>query len=331
MGYSLFRKRMGVRGNSFAERARNDKTREFERYFEDALNRELVTIDGVEQYAVFQDQNQNNNKDLSDDKYIVVKKDSNLKTGSYINWRDKMWMVFTEEHKSIASHKQAKIKGSNHNIKWMIGDKVSGDGKGYPAFIQNQTLYTLGISTSGNHSWIVNAKMMMYLQDNPDTRTLKIGQRIFIGGEVYQVMFRDYVSRSGLINFLLEQDFVNTDRDDVENEIADYYTATDNDDSEEVTGTSKEVIINGLSNAKIGSLVKYEAKIFSDGIEVQEDITEWTIADTEHVATVTEQTPQYIVLRMENNFQKVGSTISVIGKTADGTIGSKSVNIISPY
>jgi hypothetical protein len=32
-----------------------------------------------------------------------------------------------------------------------------------------------------------------------------------------------------------------------------------------------------------------------------------------------------------NNFQKVGSVITVIGKTADGTIGSKPVNIISPY
>lgn len=332
MSYSnLFSKRMGVRGNSFSERQKQIKTREFERYFENALNREKVTVDGVEQYAVFQDQNQNNNKDLSDDKYIVVQKDSNLKTGSYVVWRNKTWMVFTEENKSIDSHKQGKVKASNQSIKWMNNGKISGDGNGYPAFIQNQTLYTLGVSTSGNHSWIVNAKMMMYLQDNPETRTLKIGQRIFIGGEVFQIMFRDYVSRGGLINFLLEQDFVNEERDDVENEIADYYTSIPDKEDEDVVGNSKEVTISGLSNAKIGALVKYEAKVFSDGTEIQEEITDWTIADTEHVATVTEQTPKYIVLRIENNFQKVGSTISIIGKTADGVIGSKSVNIISPY
>jgi hypothetical protein len=331
MSYSdLFKRRISMRGNSRVERNIETKKRSFARYFENALNKELVTIDGIEQYAVFTDQNQNNNKDLSDDKYVVVPLDSNLKTGSYVHWRNEVWMVFTEEHKSIQSHKQGKVKTSNQHVKWMIGDKVSGNGQGYPAFIQNQTLYTLGISTSGNHSWIVNGKMMMYLQDNDETRTLTIGKRVYIGGVIMQVMFRDYVSRSGLINFLLEQDFVNPERDNVELEIADYHTAL-NDETEEILGTSKEVVISGASNAKIGTLVKYEAKVFSDGTELPEGITDWAVADTEHVATVIEQTPQYISVRIENNFQKVGSTISIIGKTKDGVIGSKAVSIISPY
>lgn len=327
---SVFSRRIGVKGRDRVERNLLAKKRSFERYFNNSLNRELVEIDGIEQYATFQDQNQNNNKDLSDDKYIVVPLDSNLKTGSYISWRDTWWMVFSQENKSIDSHKQGKIKSSNHTIKWMNGNKVCGNGEGFHAFIQNQTLYTLGVSTSGNNSWIVNAKMMMYLQDNPETRTLKIGQRIFIGGEVYQIMFRDYVSRSGLINFLLEQDFVNEQRDDVVNEIADYYTAIA-DQEQDVVGTSKEVTISGSTNAKIGSLLKYEAKVFADGVEVSEGISEWTIADVDHVATVVEQTDMYVTVRIEKNFQKVGSTISIIGKTADGVIGSKSVNIISPY
>ncbi|MCY9056064.1 hypothetical protein MOE90_20680 [Bacillus spizizenii] len=332
MSYSdIYRKRIGIRGTSRIERNFEAKKRSFNKYFENALNKHLVTIDGVEQYAVFQDQNQNNNKDLSDDKYIVVPLESNMEVGSLINWGDKIWMVFTEENKTIKSHKQGKIKASNHYVKWMNGSKVSGNGNGVPAFIQNQTLYTLGISTSGNHSWIVNAKMMMYLQDNDETRSLKIGQRIFIGGAVYQVMFRDYVSRNGLINFLLEEDFVNAERDDIENEIADYYTVVENNPDQEVAGTSKEVAINGSTNARIGSLVKYEAVVFADGEETQEEISEWTVADVDHVATVVEQTPRYMTLRIENNFQKVGSTISVIGKTADGVIGAKTVNIISLY
>lgn len=329
---SLYNKRIGIKGTSRTDRNKKAKIRSFERYFENALNKELVDIDGIEQYATFQDQNQNNNKDLSDDKYIVVPLDSNLRTGSYITWRDKLWMVFSQENKSIESHKQGKIKASNHYIKWMNGTEISGNGKGFPAFIQNQTLYTLGVSTSGNNSWIVNAKMMMYLQDNSETRKLKIGQRIFIGGEVYQIMFRDYVSRSGLINFLLEQDFINKNRDDIENEVADFYSAKEGKiEEQEVSMASKEVKINGSTNAKIGSLVKYEAKVFTDGVEVSEGVAQWTIADVDHVATVVEQTEKYVTIRMENNFQKVGSQISIIGKTADGIIGSKTVNIISPY
>lgn len=331
MSYSdVYKRRIGMRGSSRIERNIIAKKKSFGRYFENALNKDIVTIDGVEQYAVFTDQNQNNNKDLSDDKYVVVPLESNMDTGSYIDWRGKIWMVFTEENKTIKSHKQGKVKASNQHVKWMYEGKIIGKGIGYPAFIQNQTLYTLGVSTSGNHSWIVNAKMTVYLQDNPETRTLRIGQRIFIGGAVFQIMFRDYVSRKGLINFLCEQDMVNPERDDMVNEVADYHTILE-DPQEQVSGDSREVMINGSSVAKIGALMKYEANVFSDGTELQEGVAEWTIADIDHVATIVEQTTEYIMVRIENNFQKVGSMISIIGKTSDGVIGTKSVNIISPY
>jgi hypothetical protein len=333
MGYNdAFKRRVGYKGNTRAERNLALKQRTFDHYFENALNRELVIIDGVEQYAIFQDQNQNNNKDLSDDKYMVVQKDTNAHVGSYVEWRGQIGMVFTDEEKTIPTHKQFKTKISNHSVKWMLDNgEVSGNGKGYPAYIQNQTLYTLGISTSGNHSWIVNGKMMLYLQDNPETRTLTIGKRIMFGGMAMKVFFRDYLSRQGLIHFLLEQDFVNPERDNVEEEIADFYPIIKEEDVQDPIGTAKEIAIDGLTNAKIGSLVKYEAKVFSNGVEIQEGITDWMVGDTDQVATIVEQTPEYITLRIANEFQKVGSTITIFGKTADGTVGSKAVDIISPY
>lgn len=323
---------MSAKGGTGAERRLNSATRDFQKWFDESLARELVTIDGIEQYAVMQDQNQNNNKDLSDDKYLVVENSSNVKVGSYVNWRSKSWLVFTDEHKTIPTHKQAKVKETNHRIKWMIGDIVCGHGDGYPAFIQNQTLYTLGVSSSGSNAWIVNAKMMMYLPYNEETVGIGIGQRIVIGGAVYQVMFKDYVSREGLINYLLEQDMVATERDNLELGIADYYTQEHRtDDVNEVTGVAKEVVIEGSDRARIGSTLTYEAKVFQDGISLSESITDWTIADTEAVATVVEQTSSSITIRIESNFKKVGSVITVIGKLADGTIGSKTVNIVSPY
>jgi len=322
---------MSAKGSTAYERSLNNATRTFERWFNNSIGREKVLIDEVEQFAVFQDQNQNNNKELSDDKYMVVENSSNVKVGSFVKWRNGTWMVFTDEHKTIPTHKQSKVKESNGIIKWMIGDKISGNGNGYPAFIQNQTLYTLGISTSGTHSWIVNAKMTMYLQDNIESRNIQIGQRIVIGGAIYQVMFKDYVSRQGLINYLLEEDFVNENVDNMELGVANYYSSISSDTTSEPIGITKEVIIKGADKAKIGSLVTYEASVFQDGNLLSEGVTEWTIADTEEVATVSEQTDKFITIRFENNFKKVGSVITVIGKTADGVIGSKSVNIISPY
>lgn len=328
---SIFRSRMQSKGVTKYDRALRAKTRSFENWFNNSLTGDTVVIDGVEQRAVIQDQNQSNNKDLSDDKYVVVRNDSNIHVGSYMNWRDKIWMVFTEEEKTIPTHKQAKIKQSNHVIKWMQNGKICGDGKGYPAFIQNQTLYTLGVSSSGNHSWIVNAKMMMYLQDNEESRAIKIGQRIFIGGAVYQVMFKDYVSRKGLVNYLLEEDFVNSNVDNVELEIANYYDNQNSDTTQVVSDTHTDIDIIGADKAKIGSTIKYNVSASQNGVQLTDGITDWTIADTESVATIVEQTPNSISVKIENNFQKVGSVITIIGRTTDGSIGSKTVNIVSPY
>jgi hypothetical protein len=323
---------MNAKGGTDFDRKLMSAKRDFQRWFDGSIAKELVTIDGIEQFAIFQDQNQNNNKDLSDDKYMIVENGSNMKVGSYVNWREKIWMVFTDEHKTIPTHKQAKVKESNHRIKWMIGDNICGSGNGYPAFIQNQTLYTLGVSSSGSHAWIVNAKMMMYLPYNEETVGIRIGQRIVIGGAVYQVMFKDYVSREGLINYLLEQDMVATDRDNLELGVADYYTSKNTDTTiDEPTGIAKEIIIEGSDKARIGSTLTYEASVFQDGTLLSDGITEWVIADTEAVAHIVEQTEQKVTIRIESNFQKVGSVITIIGKTTDGTIGSKTVNIISPY
>jgi hypothetical protein len=331
MGYSsLFRNRMNIRGTSVFDRALYEQQRQFDLYFENTLNKELVTIDDVEQYAVFQDQNQNNNKDLSDDKYMVVKSDSNVKTGSYVWWRDKYWLVFIEENKTVQTHKQVKVRNTNQIIKWMIDGKICNNGEGHPSYVQNNTLYTLGVSTSGNNAWIVNAKYAIYMQDNSDSRAIKIGQRLWVGGAVFRVLFHDFVSRKGLIYFLLEEDFVNLERDNAELEVADYYIDV-KPDQQPISTDVTEVLIEGSDTAKIGTLVKYEAKVIQNGTEVQQDITEWTISDLEQVATIVEQTPTYITLQIAYDFKKVGSTISIIGKTSDGIFGSHSVRIVSPY
>ncbi|MDX5884888.1 hypothetical protein [Bacillus cereus group sp. BfR-BA-00999] len=318
---STFRTRMNAKGGTNYDRVFKGAVRDFEIWFNSHVGRETILVDGIEQYAVFQDQNQNNNKDLSDDKYMIVKNDSHAQVGSYVNWRGNIWMIFSDEHKTIPTHKQLKVKEANHVIKWMIGDKICGNGHGYDAYVQNQTLYTLGVSTSGQNAWIVNGKMMMYMQDNAETRAIKIGQRIFIGGAVYQVFFKDPVSRKGLINYLLEQDMFAVDRDNAELGIADYYPAKKPDPTEPPVNPT-EVVITGADKAKVGSLVKYVAS---------EDIVEWTVSDTEAVAKVVEQDSRNISIRIESNFQKVGSIITIVGKTASGSIGSKTVKIVSPY
>lgn len=323
MPYSLFRKRTGVKGNNAYDRAFFEKKRSFDSWFKNTLNRASVTVDGEPVDIAIQDQNQNNNKDLSDDKYIVSELSAKIDVGSIMHWRDAIWMVFSKEFKTIETHKQFKIKASNHVMKWMVGKDVCNNGNGFDAFIQNQTLYTLGVSTSGSHSWVVNAKMMMYMPNTKETSEIRIGQRVFIGSAVYQVMFKDTVSRKGLINYLLEQDFVNPLKDNVELGIADYYASVDNDNvGEDGNGNQEEIVINGKSSAKIGSAVTFTT---------ESSIVEWMIVDTENVSEIINQTENELTVRIEKNFKKVGSIINLVAKSDNGAVGSKTISIVSPY
>lgn len=347
-----FKARMNVIGSNHIDRMLKQKQRNFEYFFNNTLNRYLVDIDGIEQYVVIQDQNQNNNKDLSDDKYVLAENSSNMRVGSLISWDDEKWLVFTDEHKTIKSHRQSKIKRSNHVIKWTIGEQeICNNGEGYHAFVQNQTLYTLGVSTSGNYSWIVNAKMMMYLPDNEESRKLGIGRRVFIGGNVYQVMFADNVSRNGLINYLLEEDFVNKNYDNVELEVANYYGDANNNPNVEHTDEnsstenneqpieSPDTNINtntasllGSDSIKIGKSSTFTIDVKdSDGNIVQDDVIDWTLSDVDGVATVVSQNLQSITIKISSNFDYVGSIITVFAKTASGLIASKVIDIKSAY
>lgn len=323
-----FRKRMGAHGLSAYDRAFSDKLRSFKKWFESSLTRETVLIDGVEAVAVVQDQNQANNKDLSDDKYLVVENETEVDTGSQINWREKMWLVFSNENKTIPTHKQLRMKPSNYIIRWMNEGKVNESN----AFIQNQTLYTLGVSTSGNHAWIVNAKMLMYLPDTEDSRTIGIGQRVFIGGVVYQIMFRDYVSRRGLIHFLLEEDFVNPNVDNIDLEIANYYTDIEaHEPDEEPSGVAEEVIVSGAEVVRVGSTITIDAKVYRDTALTDDGVLEWIVSDVDKVSEVVDQGDNHITIRIAQNFKFVGSVINVVAKSASGSIDSHTIRVVSPY
>jgi hypothetical protein len=311
---------MKYKGLTRRDRYINQRQRSFDRWFESAPNKEDVYIDGGEQEAVFQDINQANDSDLSDYKYMITRSDIDIKVGSYIKWRDQNWMIFSVENETVDSHNQAKIKEANHNVKWLLLDgRISGNGEGYNAYVKNQTLYTLGVQmTSSANSWIVNAKMMMFMQDNAETKEMRIGQRIFIGNEVYKIMFKDGISRQGLINYLLEEDFVNLATDNLELHIANYYG-----NKEEEPPTEPNISqITGESEINIGQMNEYHS---------DDDVESWTITDIDHVIKVIEQTKNVIKVQVLNKYQCVGSQFTIIATMSNGNTGTKAVKVVNDF
>lgn len=317
----MYLKRMDRMGTTNKDRAMKAKEREFNNYFENALNKEYCLIDGNPSEVIFQDHSQSNNKDLSDDKYIVAPNYTDVKVGSYIDWRDSQLLVFTEEIKTIPTHQQLKAKIVNWTLKWVNSDgKIATTG----AYVQNQTLYTLGIATSGHYISVVDGKMMMYVQNNEATRKgLKVGARIFVGLSVYKITFADIVSRKGLINLLMMEDTFNESTDNRELEVADYYNRIIEEDAEVILPTAE---IIGESRVRLGLTYTYK---ISEG-----EVTEWiveSIDGNDAPFYIQERNGSEINLRIKDDYRYVNKTITVIAFLSDGQTVSLPLKTINKF
>ena len=345
MSYAdLYRKRLKVLGETTRKRNEERQKRQFDLWFANTLDKWDCVIDGVPTQAVFQDHSQSNNKDLSDDKYLIVPNDVTVDVGSYVMWQDEEWLVFTEEHKTIPSHQQLKIKQVNRRLKWLTDTKnktICNNGRGWGAYIQNQTLYTLGVSFSGEHIPLANAKMSVFTKDTPETRNVQVGTRMFIAGQVYKVEFADYVSRVGLINWLLDEDTKNPEVDNVELEVADYWTSGEhhNDEQKDTPSDTPSVPveppkeekvwnIEGTTKARLGHSYTYSVKD-SNGNDVE--ASEWIVGDIETLPFyVGSKDTHSITITVKDDFRYVGQMATIAAKV-DGVIKNIAIKIIKKF
>ena len=314
---------MAKRGRTLAERNLRNKQRSFERYYNSTLNLHDCLVDGRPEKMIFQDHSQSNNKDLSDDKYVVCKNDVVIGVGSYVDWMDSKWLVFTKEAKTIPTHQQLKVKVINETIKWIKDEKICNGGKGGGAYVQNQTLYTLGVSRQGNFLDLVNAKMMMYMQDNEETRALKTGDRIFIGYAVYKIMFKDIVSRRGLINYLLEEDTMSS-YDNSELGIADYYKPENTNAIKDNTTVDNEIPeIIGNQQGRIGRNYEYNVE--------NTTVDEWIFdAVGAEFVEILEGNEHKVSIRIKDDRRNVGQTATLFAKHGDN-VGSLIIRIANKF
>lgn len=328
-----YRKKMMVNGSTRRARAYKQAQRDFDLYFENTLTRSECLIDGKPVQAVFQDQSQSNNKDLSDDKYIVVPNSVEIGVGSYVTWRDTQWLVFTEEYKTIPTHQQLKIKHINRTIKWLV-DKdnktICNHGKGWGAYVQNQTLYTLGVSFSGDHIPLANGKMSIYIKDTQETRAVKVGTRLLIAGQAYKIEFADYVSRTGLISWLLDEDTKNPETDNFELEIADYYKGTSDSEekTDEKTSEPTKWNIEGEQRARLGRTYEYHLINLDENVGV----SEWIIEniDDNKPFYVLEKDDKKISIRIKDDFRYVGQTFTIAAKV-NNEIKNIAIKVIKKF
>lgn len=330
--------KMRRRGRNRYERNYNKKKRSFNYWFAQALNKEECLVDGVPAELVFQDHSQSNTKGLSDDKYVIADNMTKIDIGSYIEWRDMEWLVYNGEQKTIPTHQQYQIQEVNWTVKWLRNGEIINNGKGYGAHVRNQTLYTLGVSFVGDLASLANAKMMMFLQANDDTRNIKIGQRLYIGRKVYKILFVDEISRDGIVNCLMEQDQEHKDYDNPELRIADYYRGgknpsmnaqvkPDNPTDNQANSTEK-VELTGTEQARISSTHIFRLS------ETKHVVTEWNVVNfnsNNNPFQIKRKDEKEIELHFKDEFRNIGDSVTIFATLDDGRVVQKATRIIKKY
>lgn len=329
--YDQYKRKISIRGKNPYERNMKHKIRTFNSYFNNTLNNEMVILNQDKRIPiVFQDHSQSNNKDLSDDKYVIAKNENHIDVGDYLYWRDHMWMIFTKEFKTIPTHQQAKVKETNEIIKWIRDGKIVNNGIGWWAYVKSNTLYTMGVSETP-YIHVPDAKMMMYMQNNDDTRQLKMNERIFVGSNVYKIKFIDDVSREGLISYLLDQDTIHSNYDNVELRVADYYKYfgkgtdfdKDTDDGNENPNIDNHIV--GKSTLKVDGNNEYISDI---------PIKEWSIESIDNTSkyiSIVNSDDNNLKISCANNPRMIGHNFNIIAKDYDDNYYSFNISIIKKY
>lgn len=178
-----------------------------------------VTIDGSIEQVLIQNYTNPMNEEREDRK-IHCAVSSIIKRGSIVEgYNGGTWIVLTDIDTNQA-YLSAKITRCNHLLKWIDNE---GHVQQTCAIITNKTLYTLGTDKE-KFMVVPDSKLSVIIPNNEHTKKLKRDDRFIVDGYGWVISNVDRVGTKGIINFLLGSSSTNSDNDNMELEIADYYT-----------------------------------------------------------------------------------------------------------
>lgn len=200
-------------------------------------------------------------------KYIFFRPDTRVKTGSYITYNDKTYIV-REVNIDVNTP-----KGDCYYCNQAISFKDLDED--IPCYSNSTTYGSKGILDQ-NKFYELDSKTKVYIQRNKYTETLRIGQRIMFANEyVYKITEIDDLVFKGMYTIVCQRDEI-LPMDDFENNVAYNEFQTEVDKPE--TPSPDNVDITGETKIKIGNEYTYTLTQAVEGCQ-------WLI-DDESIATI---------------------------------------------
>ena len=168
------------------EQTLNELKDSYEDYLSHTLTASKFTI-GLNVYDVsIQDVNDQNNKDLRDDKFMICSMSTPIVVGDIGIWDkyNEHYIVLSDEKKTVESNKRFKIYPCNYLLKW-VDIKGKSDRESY-CVVEDATMYTDGIKEETIIKY-QDQMIKIVIPSSVEINKFKEDDRLFVDGKFYVI------------------------------------------------------------------------------------------------------------------------------------------------
>lgn len=241
------------------------------------------------------------------DKKIVMPPNINLNIGDVITRLgkfDSKWLCTTTDQNEI--YIKGKIEKCNIDLKWIDKD---GNLFIYPAVLDDGDVSNTGIDVDIQMR-LPAGRRLIRLRKDENSIKIKRDDRFIFGGEAFLVTDRDYVSTNGLMVLALESNQFDLSDDNIELEIANYYSKINKINFEIISGNN--MLMNIGKNYNIILKISDKNGIVNNPIVSYEYDNNLINIDLQGIVTPIKSGNGRIKITYKNKFEFINFTVAQI-------------------
>jgi hypothetical protein len=214
--FDIFKKRLGARGVTEADRMAKDKYDSFKYALVHSYNSETVEKNGASYKALVSDDKVSMDQDQ---KNLSIEFTSGCKVGDTLYWgrTDTHWVVITQ-HITERAYFRGDMRKALYKIKWR-----DDTGKVYEQWVSllGPTETKIDEQEKKGISFDApNNSLTLWLGAGEGTAALKRYKNIYVAGKVWRINVADDLTSPGLIKLHLSEDLIDKDKDNQEEQLA---------------------------------------------------------------------------------------------------------------
>lgn len=267
--FDMYKKIALSNGETFRDQLLNDFRNEIDEGISNLMTFSTFLVNDIEYGVSIQDVNDQNNKDIRDDKYLICSLDCPVKSGDIGIWKEvnKPYLVVSEEYKTVRANKRLKLYPCNYLLKWV--DFENNTVRESYCVFSDATIYTDGVKDETRVRYPEEMARII-LPKSVEISKFKRGQRLCVDSDYFEITSIKRIEE-GIVRLMLSA-VQKSEYDDDDLCIADYKRLVSNQ-GESVPPVSNDfkIEIKGKKSIFVNQQSEYKAVVKNQNDEILSD------------------------------------------------------------